>query len=31
MGLTNSVVLPAMRDDPHGAFDGGDVNVVPRS
>ena len=29
MGLTNSVVLPAMRDDPHGAFDGGDVNVVP--
>jgi hypothetical protein len=29
MGLTNSVCLPAMRDDPHGAFDGGDVNVVP--
>lgn len=29
MGLTNSVVLPAMRDDPHGAFDGGDVNTVP--
>jgi hypothetical protein len=29
MGLTNSVVLPAMRDDPHGAFDGGDVNIVP--
>jgi hypothetical protein len=29
MGLTNSVVLPAMRDDPHGAFDGGDVNRVP--
>lgn len=29
MGLTNSVVLPAMDDDPHGAFDGGDVNVVP--
>jgi hypothetical protein len=30
MGLTNSVVLPAMDDDPHGAFDGGDVNVVPQ-
>lgn len=29
MGLTNSVTLPAMRDDPHGAFDGGDVNTVP--
>lgn len=29
MGLTNSVVLPAMRDDPHGAFDSGDVNTVP--
>jgi hypothetical protein len=29
MGLTNSVVLPAMRDDPHGAWDGGDVNTVP--
>jgi hypothetical protein len=29
MGLTNSVTLPAMRDDPHGAFDGGDVNIVP--
>jgi hypothetical protein len=29
MGLTNSVVLPAMLDDPHGAFDGGDVNTVP--
>jgi hypothetical protein len=29
MGLTNSVVLPAMDDDPHGAFDGGDVNIVP--
>ncbi len=29
MGLTNSVVLPAMRDDPHGAFDGGDVNSIP--
>ena len=31
MGLTNSVVLPAMRDDPHGAFDGGDVNTIPAS
>jgi hypothetical protein len=29
MGLTSSVVLPAMRDDPHGAFSSGDVNVVP--
>jgi hypothetical protein len=29
MGLTNSVVLPAMDDDPHGAWDGGDINVVP--
>ncbi len=29
MGLTNSVVLPAMDDDPHGAFDGGDINIVP--
>lgn len=29
MGLTNSVTLPAMRDDPHGAFDGGDVNTIP--
>jgi hypothetical protein len=28
MGLTNSVVLPGMGDDPHGAFDG-DVNTVP--
>ena len=31
MGLTNSVVLPAMRDDPHGAFDSGDVDTVPAS
>ncbi|MBA3540660.1 MAG: hypothetical protein H0T79_13700 [Deltaproteobacteria bacterium] len=30
MGLTNSVVMPAMRDDPHGAFNG-DVNTVPAS
>lgn len=29
MGLTNSIVMPAMRDDPHGAFDNGDVNTVP--
>ena len=29
MGLTNCVVLPAMDDDPHGAWDGGDINVVP--
>lgn len=29
MGLTNCVTLPAMRDDPHGAFDGGDVNTIP--
>jgi hypothetical protein len=28
MGLTNAVVLPAMRDDPHGAFNG-DINIVP--
>jgi hypothetical protein len=28
MGLCNSVVLPGMGDDPHGAF-GGDVNTVP--
>lgn len=29
MGLTNSIVLPAMTDDPHQAFTGGDVNTVP--
>ncbi|HEY4181633.1 MAG TPA: hypothetical protein VGM90_32540 [Kofleriaceae bacterium] len=29
LGLTNAIVLPAMRDDPHGAFDSGDVNTVP--
>jgi len=29
LGLTNSIVVPAMRDDPHGAFDAGDVNTVP--
>jgi hypothetical protein len=29
MGLTNTVTMPAMNDDPHGAFDGGDVNTVP--
>jgi hypothetical protein len=31
MGLTNSVMLRAMNDDPHGAFTGGDVNTVPAS
>ena len=29
LGLTNSVVIPALRDDPHGAFDSGAVNTVP--
>lgn len=33
MGLMNSIVLPAMNDDPHNAFNGGvgarDVDVVP--
>lgn len=29
LGLTNGVVVPAMRDDPHGAFDNNDVAVVP--
>ncbi len=29
MGLTNAVVLPAMNDDPHGAFADGSVNTVP--
>jgi hypothetical protein len=33
MGLTNSVLLRAMNDDPHGAFNGGvgsrDVDIVP--
>jgi hypothetical protein len=29
LGLTNALIMPAMLDDPHGAFDGGDVNVVP--
>ena len=29
LGLTNGIVVPALRDDPHQAFDGGDVNVVP--
>jgi len=29
MGLTNSVVLPAFDDDPHGAFDGGEINTFP--
>jgi hypothetical protein len=31
MGLTNTVVLPAMRDDPHGAFaDGRSTSVPPQ-
>ena len=29
MGLTNCIAMPSMNDDPHGAFDGGDVNTVP--
>ncbi|HLL25795.1 MAG TPA: hypothetical protein VK427_26840 [Kofleriaceae bacterium] len=29
MGLTNSIVLNAFNDDPHGAFDGGAVNTRP--
>jgi len=29
LGLCNTVLMPAMNDDPHGAFDGGDVNTVP--
>ena len=29
LGLTNGIVVPAMRDDPHGAFDNNDVAVVP--
>lgn len=29
MGLTNSVTLPAMRDDPHGAFADGSAMSVP--
>ena len=29
MGLTSSIVLPAMNDDPHGAFADGRVNTVP--
>ena len=28
-GLTNSIVFPGMRDDPHGAFDDGSASVVP--
>ncbi|HEY4240615.1 MAG TPA: hypothetical protein VGM88_12425 [Kofleriaceae bacterium] len=28
-GLTNSIVIPAMRDDPHGAFADGSINTVP--
>lgn len=29
LGLTNGIVVPAMRDDPHGAFDNNDVATVP--
>lgn len=29
MGLTNSIALPAMRDDPHGAFADGSAMSVP--
>jgi hypothetical protein len=29
MGLTNAVVMPALRDDPHAAFDTNDVAIVP--
>jgi len=29
MGLTNAVVIPAMNDDPHGAFADGSVDTVP--
>lgn len=29
LGLTNGLVVPGMADDPHGAFDSGDVNTVP--
>jgi hypothetical protein len=29
MGLTNAVIAPFMLDDPHTAFDAGDVNTVP--
>jgi hypothetical protein len=29
MGLTNSIVMPAMNDDPHGAFADGRINTIP--
>jgi hypothetical protein len=29
LGLTNGLVCKGPNDDPHGAFDGGDVNVFP--
>jgi len=29
MGLTSSIVMPAMNDDPHGAFADGRVNTIP--
>lgn len=31
LGLTNGVVLPGMRDDPHGLFDGGQGPIVAQS
>jgi hypothetical protein len=29
MGLTNCILMPAMNDDPHGAFADGRVNTIP--
>lgn len=29
MGLTNCIVMPAMNDDPHGAFADGRINTIP--
>lgn len=29
MGLTNAIVMPAMNDDPHGAFADGRINTIP--
>lgn len=29
MGLTNSILMPGLRDDPHGFFAGNDATVVP--
>lgn len=28
-GLTNSIIMPAMNDDPHGAFADGRINTIP--